>query len=262
VLPMALTVEWLAHAALHGNPGLAFCGIDSLKIFYPVAVAEGRPAGVRALAGRALVADGVFRVPVELRGAKADGREVTFSRAEVLLAADLPRGVRPLAEPALPPYSLDTDDVYQRVLFHGPELRGLEAIHGCGPDGIVVTAHTAPAPAAWVRQPLRGSWLADPLALDCAFQALSVWCHAQRGAVSLPSALGRYRQYRRAFPPGEVRIVARVTAGAGQIVRADIEFLDPAGGLIARVDEYECVLDTALNAAFRRNRLEPAGAMR
>ena len=30
VLPMALTVEWLAHAALHGNPGLAFHGLDNL----------------------------------------------------------------------------------------------------------------------------------------------------------------------------------------------------------------------------------------
>ena len=48
-------------------------------------------------------------------------------------------------------------------------------------------------------------------------------------------------------------------AGAGQIVRAAIEFVDPAGTLIARIEEYECVLDAALNAAFRRNQLEPAG---
>jgi hypothetical protein len=34
------------------------------------------------------------------------------------------------------------------VLFHGPELRGIEQIIGCGPDGIVVTAQTAPAPPA------------------------------------------------------------------------------------------------------------------
>ena len=94
--------------------------------------------------------------------------------------------------------------------------------------------------------------------LDCAFQALSVWCHALRGAVSLPSELGRYRQYRRSFPRGEVRIVAQVAAGSGQIVRAEIEIVDAAGALIARIEEYGCVLDAALNAAFRRNRLEPA----
>src|SRR5204862_3975411 len=131
-------------------------------------------------------------------------------------------------------------------------------IAGCGPDGVTVTAQTAPAPAAWVQQPLRGTWLADPLALDCAFQALSVWCHAERGAVSLPSALGRYRQFRRRFPPGAVRVTCRVGRAAGPVVRAAVEFVDDAGQLVARIDDYECVLDAALNDAFRRNRLERA----
>src|SRR5205807_8784720 len=139
VLPMALTIEWLAHAALHGNPGLAFHGLDHLKIFQPVTITDGRPTSVRVLAGRSAVDGDLFRVPGEMRGTKADGRDVVFSRAEVLLATNLPRGTRSLAEPALPPFPLDTDDVYQRVLFHGPELRGIESIHGCGPDGIVVT---------------------------------------------------------------------------------------------------------------------------
>src|SRR5204863_3578051 len=117
-----------------------------------------------------------------------DGREVVHSRAEVLLAPDHPPAPAAGPVPVLPPYPLDPDDVYQRVLFHGPELRGLEQIIGCGPEGIVVMASTAPAPAAWVQQPARGHWLADPVVLDCAFQAMSVWCRDQRGAVSLPSA--------------------------------------------------------------------------
>jgi NAD(P)-dependent dehydrogenase (short-subunit alcohol dehydrogenase family) len=259
VLPMALTVEWLAHAALHGNPGLLFAGLDDLRIFHPVTVHEGRPAAVRVFAGKAVRRDGQHRVTAELRSRRADGREVVHSRAEVLLAAELPPGGPAQPGPALPPYPLDLDDVYRRVLFHGPELRGLEQVAGCGPAGVVVTAQTAPAPAAWMRQPLRGAWLADPLVLDCAFQALSLWCHAERGAVSLPSALGRYRQFRRRFPAGAVRVVCRVTGAAGQVVRADVEFVDGAGQLVARIDNYECILDAALNAAFRRNRLEPAG---
>jgi hypothetical protein len=200
--------------------------------------------------------DGAHRVTAEVRSRRADGREVVHSRADVLLAADLPRGGPARPEPALPAYPLDPDDVYQRVLFHGPELRGLEAIGGCGPEGVVVTAQAAPAPAAWLQQPLRGQWLADPLVLDCAFQALSLWCHAERGAVSLPSVLGRYRQFRRRFPVRTVRVVCRVSPAAGQVVRSDVEFVDDAGQLIARIDGCECVLDTALNAAFRRNRLE------
>src|SRR6185295_6405482 len=32
VLPAALMVEWLAQAALHGNPGMAFHGLDNFKV--------------------------------------------------------------------------------------------------------------------------------------------------------------------------------------------------------------------------------------
>jgi NAD(P)-dependent dehydrogenase (short-subunit alcohol dehydrogenase family)/acyl carrier protein len=257
VLPLALTLEWLAHAAMHGHPGLAFQGCDQLRVFHPVLVREGEKTSLQVSAGKPVMRDGVHRVPVEIRGRRADGREVTHSRAEVLLHSAAAQGTARIPEMSLPPFALDPDDVYQRILFHGPELRGIEQIVGCGPAGIVVTAQSAPAPSMWLDQPLRGQWLADPLVLDCAFQAMSVWCHAQRGAVSLPSALGAYRQYRR-FPSGTLSIACRVVRTQGQIVVAEIEFRDATDEIVARIDEFECVLDPSLNQAFRRNRLERA----
>jgi len=62
--------------------------------------------------------------------------------------------------------------------------------------------------------------------------------------------VGAYRQFRR-FPADGVRVVARVAPSPGQVVSADVEFVDAAGGLVARIDGFECVLDAALNAAFR-----------
>jgi acyl carrier protein/NADP-dependent 3-hydroxy acid dehydrogenase YdfG len=259
VVPMALTVEWLAHAALHGNPGLTFAGLNELRIFQPVTVHESVATPVRVHAGRAVRRDGQSLVTAEVRGLRADGREVVHSRAEVILVGALPPAPAVGLVPDMSAYPLDPDDVYQRVLFHGPELRGLDQVIGCGPAGIVIVAQTAPAPAAWVRQPLRGQWIADPLALDCAFQAMSIWCHAERGAVSLPSALGRYRQYVRRFPAGVVRVICRVTSAAGPVVRAEVEFVADNGKLIAGIDGFECVLDAALNTAFRRNRLAGVG---
>jgi hypothetical protein len=195
----------------------------------------------------------------EVRGRRADGREVVHSRAEVILGSDLAAAPTAGEIPSLARYPLDPDDIYQRILFHGPELRGLEQVVGCGPAGIVVIAQTAPAPAAWVQQPQRSTWLADPLVLDCAFQAMSVWCHAERGAVSLPSAVGRYRQFVRRFPSGSVRIICRVERATGPVVRVAIDVVADDGKLLARMDGFECVLDAALTAAFRRNRLERAG---
>ena len=35
---------------------------------------------------------------------------------------------------------------------------------------------------------------------------------------------------------------------------AEIEFLDPASGeVVARLDDYECVIDASLNASFQDN---------
>jgi hypothetical protein len=94
--------------------------------------------------------------------------------------------------------------------------------------------------------------------IDCAFQAMSLWCFSERGSVSLPSAVGRFRQYRR-FASSPTTVNCRVVRAQGQIIAADIEFVDPSGSTIATMEGFECVLDPSLNQAFRRNRLEPAG---
>src|SRR5439155_16624583 len=111
--------------------------------------------------------------------------------------------------------------IYDDVLFHGPDLQGLERIEGCGPEGIAATVRTAPAPTAWIDRPPRQAWLSDPLALDCAFQLLSLWCFEHAGSASLPTLVGRFRQFRRAFPTRRVRVAARVRRPAAHRAVAD-----------------------------------------
>jgi hypothetical protein len=101
---------------------------------------------------------------------------------------------------------------------------------------------------------LRQKWLADPLAIDAAFQMLILWTLEKHEAPSLPCYLQRYRQYRREFPADGVRVVARVTGGNALHAYADIDFVDGAGRLVARIEGYECVVDAGLIRAFRRNR--------
>ena len=97
VVPTAIITEWLAHGALHGNPGLLFHGFNNLKIYKGIILdgadceamlvpyqglchqtAEAmlvpyqglchQTARVSAFAGKAVRKDGFFAVPVELRG--------------------------------------------------------------------------------------------------------------------------------------------------------------------------------------------------
>jgi hypothetical protein len=84
-----------------------------------------------------------------------------------------------------------------------------------------------------------------------------LWSVDQLGAPCLPSFAGRYRQFAE-FPERGVRVVARARAGAGGLARADAEFVDERGALVARLDGLECAASEALAPAFRRNAVEAA----
>ena len=256
VLPTALMLEWLAQGAIQRNPGLTFVGIDNLRILKGAVVKEDRPETVTVLAGRA-VRDGLlYRVPVELRGELAGSKSVLHARGEVLLGDRLATPeTPPMPLGDLPSYQRSTHSVYHNVLFHGPDLHGLEQIDSCALEGILATARTAPKPSAWMQRPLRQSWLTDPLVIDCAFQLMVLWCHENAGGASLPTALGRFRQFRRDFPGPRIQIVARVERPSESRATADLDFLDTEGNLVARIEGYECVIDGSLHAKFRRNRL-------
>jgi acyl transferase domain-containing protein len=258
VLPLALIIEWLAHGALQRNPGLTFCGVDDLRVLKGVIVREEQPEVVRVLAGKAVKREQNYVVPVELRGMLASGREVPHARGQIVLAERLGQGFQAFPAQDLPPFGLSVSEAYERLLFHGPELQGLQRIDGCGDAGIAGFASASPPPAAWFKNPLRQAWLSDPLAIDCAFQAMIVWTCEQLGAGSLPTAIGVYRQFRREFPASGVRIIARVTQSNASRAVADIEFLDAEGACIALIEDYECVVDASLNQAFRRNQPIPA----
>jgi acyl transferase domain-containing protein/NADP-dependent 3-hydroxy acid dehydrogenase YdfG len=259
VVPFVLHVEWMAHAAMHGLPGMKFLGFDDLRIFQGIHVEEGLPSSLRVFSGKAARRDGLYVVPVEIRGLKK-GREVTHSRGEIVLGDHYLDSTFAAAAPQTGPFPYSPDEVYDYFLFHGPMLRALQRVDGMGDDGAVAFANTAPPPLAWMNAPLRGAWLSDPLALDAAFQLLSVWSYQKHRAASLPCFAGKYRQFRRVFPSDGVLITVRITRDNGTTARAAVEFIDADGRVVARLDDAEHVIDLSLNEAFRRGRmLTPAG---
>ncbi len=254
VLPMALHVELLAHAAIHGHPGLMFHGFNDLRITQGVKLDAAESVPLRAFAGKAVRQDHHFIVPVELRGKRKDGRDVVKSRAEIVLAPALPDPPTADGPPQVSPYPLHVERAYRELLFHGPALHGIERLLGIGEIAVMGTARPAPPPAQWIRSPMRSAWVADPLVLDASFQMMILWSREQHGAASLPSFVGRYRQFRRRFE-GPVAIVVRVTRDNGIFARADIDYLDADGRVIAQMQDYECMIEKSLNQAFGRNQL-------
>jgi hypothetical protein len=258
VLPMAMTIELLAHGALHGNPGLAFHGFDELRVLKGVRLAEEQSARLRLLAGRAVKANDLWRVPVELHSVSDGSRDrtdVLHARGLMLLTNRLPKATTAVPDVALHPYGREMTEVYRDLLFHGPDLHGIRRIDGMAQEGVSAWVAPAPAPATWIKQPLRGAWLADPLILDSAFQLMVLWSYECCGAFSLPSYVGQYRQYRKSFPAEGVGVRAVIRDSSSHRAVADLWFVDRAGELLAQISGYECVIDASLEQAFRRNQL-------
>jgi len=253
VLPAALMVEWLAQAALHGNPGMAFHGLDNFKVLKGIVLEARQSVTVILRAAAATLRDNLQVVPVRMTS-QANGREILHAQADVLLTAEnLPTAPEPAVVDIrgggfADAYSLG-------VLFHGAALHGIERVESFAERGVAALLKAASAPIKWMTHPLRGTWIADPLVLDSAFQMMILWSAAHRGAPSLPSALARYRQFVSVFPKGGCRAVIAVAIGISAIAVATIQFVDRQGNLLASAEGCEFVMDAALRDAFRLNRL-------
>jgi hypothetical protein len=255
VLPMALILEWLAEGASQRNPGLMVVGIDEMRLHKGV-ILNGPPSvAVEIRAGRPARVDGTFHVPVELCGTLPGGREVPLARAQAVLAARRGGGSPRLFHRTASVYPQTRSEIYRSLLFHGPDMQGIDRVDGCNQHGISGWVKAAPLPAEWIQRPTRNNWLFDPLAIDCAFQLVVLWCREQLGSNSLPTGLRGYRQYKSHFPAEGVRVVAEIREATENRAVADIEFLDTDDDLVARLEGYECVIDGSLNQAFRRNEL-------
>jgi NAD(P)-dependent dehydrogenase (short-subunit alcohol dehydrogenase family) len=253
VLPMALILEWLAEGALHRHPGLVAQAVENLRLFKGVVLRDHRPSAVSIRVGKGQRRGESFIVPVEMHGVLESGREVTHARGEVIVADRHSPGERLVAEAELLPLAADREEIYRRVLFHGPAMQAIQQVEGCDDQTIAAWVSTSPPPASWMERPFRQTWLTDPLAIDAAFQLLVLWTRKRLGSSSLPTGVGAYRQFRKAFPAEGVRVLAAVRQHSGHRAVADIEFLDTQAHPVARIESYECVIDASLNQAFRRN---------
>jgi acyl transferase domain-containing protein/NAD(P)-dependent dehydrogenase (short-subunit alcohol dehydrogenase family) len=255
VMPLALSTEWLAHGAMHGHPGMAFQGIDKLKVFKGVMLDSCSTLDLQVTTAPARSEAEALIVPTQLISWQ-DGRKVIHAGGDIVLGAKAPTSEAARLNPDLPEGIRGQAAIYGGdLLFHGPDFQGILQLQGNGESGIAASVAAAPAPKDWIKRPLRGTWITDPLAIDCAYQMMILWSWGQNDKPSLPTGVGSYRQFKRTFPKDGVRIVASIKKASRRQAVADIEFLDSKGGLIARMEDYRCIIDGSLKAAFEGNQI-------
>ncbi len=252
VLPMALIVEWLAQGAIHNNPGLKFGGFTNLQVHKRVAVNAVDQVRLRLETGPIRPVGDEFRVPVRLCLVSGSAADVQ-SEAEICLRSRLEAGRPQLKEPELNDFPANGNIYESTCLFHGKDFFGIDRIDGFSSQGIVGWCLPAPAPAAWIKSPIRQKWLSDPLALDSSLQMIILWSEASDKIPALPTAIAGYRQFQTDFPIDGVRTVICVTGRHATGITADIEFLDRQGQLVARAEGCRYYQDKALLNAFRKN---------
>ena len=251
-----MMIELMAHAAIHENPGLAFHGINNLRILKGIVLQAGNPARISVHSTKVRPIDAAFCCYVEIRGTLA-GKELLHVSGEVLLVDNLPNAVSPHIQ-SVPdrPYPLKIDEIYKMQLFHGDLLRGIREITGWSPQGMTALSASATSPNTWMRDPWRNTWLSDPLALDVAFQMMILWTTQVAGAPSLPTSIETFRQFKSGFPENGVVIRISARQQGAYKAKADIEFLDRSDRLVAIIEGYECIMNSSLREAFGRRTLE------
>ncbi|MCP4353311.1 MAG: SDR family NAD(P)-dependent oxidoreductase [Desulfobacterales bacterium] len=253
VVPFALITEWLGHGALHENPGLVLHGLDDIRILKGIKLDKDKKL-IRLMAGKARKKGSVFEVDVEVRDGFGENMEVVHSRAKAILAETL-------SQPSLfhmpddlkaNPYTKTMDEVYEQILFHGFELQGIKEIIGLSSRSMAARLSPAPLPEKWMTEPLRSRWIGDPLVLDSAFQMAIIWCYENTGLASLPSYSASYRQYCNRFPSEGVTAILEVSEVTARKMKGDFTFIDSGNMIVARLDGYECVMNTSLSRAFNK----------
>ena len=252
VVPFALISEWLGHSALHENPGLVLQGLDDLRLFNGIKLDQEKKT-IRLMAGKIKPKGRDFEVAVEIRDGFQEGQELIHYGAKAILTDQLsnPPQFRKPSHFDSNGYQKSVKEIYEQILFHGDDLHGLRKISHLSAKGMIAKVAAAPSPEKWMSNPLRSTWIGDPLVLDTAFQMATIWCFEQSGAVSLPSYASQYRQYRGQFPSDGVTAILEVKAVSDHKMIGDFTFVDLDDKIVAQVFGYEAIMDDSLFKAFK-----------
>jgi hypothetical protein len=131
-------------------------------------------------------------------------------------------------------------------LFHGPCFQRISRIEGINDQGISGILSPS-SPADCLSAKAAGSWLIDPVLLDCSFQLAILWERAHHDMTPLPS---RFSSYCLFDAPSELPVRCYLRAqsrSGGQNLLTDIGFFDETGRLRGYVEQMEFSCSNALN---------------
>ena len=263
-MPTALMVELAAQACHKYFPQYRFLGCDNLRILKPITLPRGEehdePAKIIADTDITIVIQKVERIDSELlvyfaiEHCKPNACPLKCVEGTAVLTTQ--RQAKPLRKHDRHPleengYPCTMPEAYDKYLFHGPKLRGINKVRSCNKHGLA--ANVEDRGHALVNHPQEKP-ITNPLFLDCALQSGLLWSGAERGLCSLPMFGGRYRQYVDKFPAKAQILLYPKEVGESQMC-GDVFVVDEEGRVLAEWQDVRWVMSPTLAKSFRSNKL-------
>lgn len=259
VVPLTMSLEWVAESAALLCPGLGLIGFENVRAGRWIGLEDGPRKWLTITATTVQTGfteiDGVRAIDVAID--LPDKRGLT---ARVLFAAEYRETLRydwPDLS-TLPGWPCAEDESYgpARRMFHGPRFHVVSALDRFSNPVCTAKLRALPRDDLFRSQP-KPALLLDPCLLDGIGQILGLWCQMHDWMV-VPTGVERIEIYGSTPAVGteiEIRVLVTDFDIDRRQVLANVELSDGAGGVWLRCDQWGDWIDRTLPAypLFRRN---------
>ncbi len=167
----------------------------------------------------------------------------TVLEADVIVADAYPEA--PAAEPFVlaesRPSRWTQDDLYSKIMFHGPKLQGVASVDRWSHDGAEMTILALPNDELFGAA-ANQRFFTDPILLDAAGQVVGFWTaeHLESGFTVFPFRIAEVRFFGPTVNAGqELKCRARITLSGDSYVRADFDVVRDNGRVHILVKGWE-----------------------
>jgi phosphopantetheinyl transferase/acyl carrier protein len=238
VMPMTMSMEILAEAAVALVPGLRLVGMRDVRAYRWMSL-EGETLSLRTVATVRPGTEG-REVSVQVFEAGPDGAATTPAIVEGIMvlgdALPEPPPVEPFRLAGDRPSKWAPDDLYREMMFHGPAFRGVVSMDRWGEDGAEATLQVL-GPERLFASTTKPALVTDPVLMDQPGQVVGFWMpeHLETSFVVFPFHLEALHLYEpRPVAPERLKCQARIALVGDTQVRSDLDIVDGTGRLRTR----------------------------
>ena len=246
VMPFAMATELAAEAAQAGWPDLQVSGIRDFERLRGIVFGTDPLDVLIAVRALDVTMDDRVGVDVAVELSDADNPAIKFYRGVVEMASVLPQSPALSAAPTngLAPFSMSVPEFYREWLFHGALFQNITRVDGVSRTHVVARVRPS-RPVDLVTTV--GTWLIDPVVLDCGLQLVVLWTREHYDMTPLPARFGRYRRFAALDAPEMVVEAVIREDRQGHSTLLDVHFRDASGKLLAILESLEATASKGLN---------------